>query len=434
MTGAGAIEADANRRNLLLLITLRWLAVAGQVATIAIADLALDLALPLQQMGLVIVFLVGLNLISLHRVASGLEVSDSELCVELLLDVAALTLQLYLSGGATNPFISLYLLQVILAAVLLPPAASWAIVAVTSLAFVWLSRFYRPLDLGTTGHAHGASTFFDLHLQGMFLCFLLAAVLVVLFVTRITGNLRERDAHLAEMRQRAAEEEHIVRMGLLATGAAHELGTPLATLSVILNDWEHLQPIAGDGELAEDLEEMQAAIARCKSIVSQILLAAGEARPEETRRAALAGFLDEMVARWREARRPAELSYRNGVRPDLVVACDGMMQQMLFNVLDNALEASPGHVDVEALQQGDDILVRVRDAGSGFAPEALAQIGKPYQSTKPQPGRGLGLFLSTNVLRKLGGGLSARNLAGGGACVELRLPVAALAVEDADAA
>ncbi|WP_333979450.1 hypothetical protein [Sphingomonas aerolata] len=158
---------------------------------------------------------------------------DAQLLLAMLLDVGLLTVQLYLSGGATNPFIALYLLQVVLGAVLLDRWSSWAIVGVTGGCFALLTIRYRPLALPTDY----AGEYFALCTVGSLLNFLLVATLLVLFMTRITGNLRARDEHLADLRQQAAEEDHIVRMGLLASGAAHELGTPLASLAVILNDW-----------------------------------------------------------------------------------------------------------------------------------------------------------------------------------------------------
>ncbi|MFG1296583.1 ATP-binding protein [Xanthobacter variabilis] len=420
-----ATDADASCRNLRLLITLRWVAVAGQVLAIAVVQLWLGIALPVMEMGLVILLLMGLNLISIRRCTCPRQVSDVELCAELLADVAALTIQLYLSGGATNPFISLYLLQVILGAVLLSPRATWVIVGVASACFVALMWFYRPLPMPGF---HSGELVTDLHTQGMFLCFLLASALVVLFVTRINQNLRRRDARLAELRQRAAEEEHVVRMGLLASGAAHELGTPLSTLAVILNDWRHMPKFRDDAELTEELDEMQAALARCKTIVSHILIAAGETRGEDARRCTLSAFVDDMVDRWTDSRRPPALDYRNTLVSQVEIASDSVIEQALFNVFDNALEASRAKVGIEALLEGDDLVVRVTDDGPGFSEAALARFGTPYQSSKAGPGRGLGLFLAVNVLRKLGGAIHASNQTEGGARVELKLPVRALAV------
>ncbi len=117
-------------------------------------------------------------------------------------------------------------MQVSLAAVLLDAWSAWTLVVVTGGCFVWLSVFYRDVF-----HEHG-DDFARLHLEGSFVCLVLSATLLVFFINRINRNLRARDAHLASLRQQSAEEDHIVRMGLLASGAAHELGTPLATLSL----------------------------------------------------------------------------------------------------------------------------------------------------------------------------------------------------------
>jgi two-component system sensor histidine kinase RegB len=253
-------------------------------------------------------------------------------------------------------------------------------------------------------------------------------VLLVLFLTRVTRNLREQDKGLSELRQHSAEEELIVRMGLLASGAAHELGTPMATLSVILNDWDRMPSL--HREVGGEIREMQVALARCKEIVSRILLAAGEARGEEFERTTLGGFIDDVVAEWRETRTPACLDYRSDIGADTAITADTAIRQILLNVFDNALEASPEWVGIEAFRRGDRLAVTVRDRGTGFAPEILAHFGKPYQSTKGRSGGGLGLFLVVNVLRKLGGTVVAKNNRPLGAVVELCLPISALTIED----
>jgi two-component system, sensor histidine kinase RegB len=427
-----SIQEIANKKNLLLLVTLRWLAVGGQIATIAFVQLCLDIPLPLIPMGCVLLFLVALNLLSFFRSRQpGTVITNTELFVELLLDVAALTAQLYLSGGATNPFVSLLLVQAVLGAVLLPPRLTWILLVAASGCFILLTTTYWPIRLvpGWFEPLPGQGGHYDLHAYGSFVSFLLAAVLLVLFVTRINGNLRDRDRHLSELREQSAEEEHIVRMGLLASGAAHELGTPLGTLSVILNDWGRLPALRKDSDMMSELGEMNAALERCKGIVSHILLAAGEARGEHFERTTLAGFIDDVVAEWQETRSPPYVDYNADVPNDIPIASDTVIRQILLNVFDNALEASPKWVGIEASKEGDDLIVTVSDKGKGFAPEILANFGKPYQSTKDRAGSGLGLFLVVNVLRKLGGKATARNNRYGGASVELCLPIEALAID-----
>lgn len=421
---AFAGREDAARRNLLLLVLLRWLAVGGQLATILLVEFVLDIRLPLFPMLATLGGLVALNLLQLASVRFR-SVSNGELLGALLIDVAALTVQLALSGGATNPFITLFLLQVVLGAVLLEAWSSWLLVAVTSAAFALLTVVHHPLPLqpGFVSHLSVA------YKAGSWFSFVLAAVLVVAFVTRIARNLRERDAHLATMRQRATEQEHIVRIGLLASGAAHELGTPLATLSVALGDWRRE---AHDPALAAEVAEMEAEVARCKEILAGILFAAGEVTGEAPARTTLRRFVGGIVERWG---RPELVTLVDGLATDPPIVADRALAQTLINLLDNAIEAGASGVTLLLELVRDtageaDILITARDDGRGFPPAFLETIGRPYQSSKERRGAGLGLFLAANVLRTLGGALEARNDPHGGAVVTLRIPLAALALEE----
>jgi len=419
-----AAGADAaGQKNMQQLIQLRWFAVIGQIVTILTVHFVFEIQLPLRGMSLTLALLVAFNIASLLRWRGERPVSERAVFIALLVDVAVLSVQLYFSGGASNPFVSLYLLQVVLSAVLLHRHYSWSLVAITTLCFVALTQWHQPLMIPPRDQSEGIG---DPYALGVLVCFALNAVLLVVVVTRITRNLRARDSHLADLRQRAAEEEHIVRMGLLASGAAHELSTPLSTLSVILGDWHHMRPFKSNPELLQELEEMQAQLMRCKTIVTGILLSAGEDRGEAPKPTTVAGFLDDLVAEWRGTRSATALSYRNDFGDDLAIVSDSALKQTLHNVLDNAIEASPIGISLAASREGERLVLEVTDNGPGFDPEMLERLGKPYQSSKERPGSGLGLFLVVNVVRKLGGSVSAGNRAEGGAKVTLSLPLSAI--------
>jgi two-component system sensor histidine kinase RegB len=420
-----APERRAGRANLSQLIELRWLAVGGQLATVLVVHAALGIVLPWAEMISLLGILVAFNLFSLWRNRLSQPVSQLELCIALIVDVGVLTGQLYLAGGSDNPFIYLYLLQVAVASVLLRPAYLWAVVLSALSGFVALMQWHRPLLLDP----QMPTLLSPNYLGGLLLSFLLNVGLLSVFIVRINRNLRQRDAELAGLRQRAAEEVHIVRMGLLASGAAHELGTPLATLSVILGDWAHMAPFAAEPELREEIEEMQRQILRCKAIVTGILMSAGEMRGEAPRLASLQAFIDGLAESWRQAHPNTELTlHREGELPELEIISDSALQQVIANLLDNAAEAAPGSrlSLVAACPDEGTLSLTVLDDGPGFDPERLEHFGEPYQSSKGQPGRGMGLFLSVNVARTLGGKLEARNREGGGAEVQLTLPLASL--------
>ncbi|MDY0975572.1 ATP-binding protein [Massilia sp. CFBP9012] len=426
---AANVEFAAGHKNMLQLIELRWIAVIGQITTIASAIMIFRIELPLVHMLQVLACLIAFNVASHLRWHERRPVSNGEMFLAILVDVSSLTVLLYLSGGTTNPFAFLYLLQVIVSAVLLDVLWTWSIVLVTIACMAGLAIYAQPLAL-PFDHARGIGS---LYVQGLLVCFALNAALLVMFISRISDNVRDKATQLAALRQRAAEEEHIVRMGLLASGAAHELGTPLSTVSVILGDWKRMPEFRNNPEMLGELTEMQTQLKRCKAIVSGILLSAGEARGESAERTTVSRFLNELAEGWEASRPVRTFIYNNRIADDLPVASDSALRQTIDNLLDNALEASPDWVYMDAHIDERTLVVTVFDRGPGFAPSMLAHFGKPYHSTKGKPGGGLGLFLAVNVVRKLGGTVTARNRRqdeDGGAEVSVRLPLAAIELEE----
>jgi two-component system sensor histidine kinase RegB len=421
---ASGIDHNTQIKNLQQLVHLRWLAVFGQIFTMLVVRFGLGIPIALEPLLLATWLLVVFNALSMLRLKAPLRVTHHEVLAAMMVDVAVLTAQLHLVGGAANPFVFLYLLQVILGAVLLPRWATWTVVAVTGACVAWLAVFAQPLPLPSDVRSGLASPY----VLAVLVCFGLIAALLVIFITRIEANLRQRDQLLTEAQRHVLEQDHIVRMGLLATGAAHELGTPLSTLAVILGDWRHVPRIQAEPELLQDVSDMQDQVARCKTIVTGILLSAGEARGESSRRTTVCTFLDEAVADWRARRPDNQLTYGNHFGTDLPMVSDSAFKQMLGNLLDNAHEASPHATWFTAERAGEALQLTVRDQGPGFAPHVLANLGKPYQSTKNQPGRGLGLFLVRNVVRNLGGQLAVHNLPQGGAQIDITLPLTAIAL------
>ena len=416
-----------DNRSMQQLILLRWIAVFGQLLVIGMIHVWAGISLPLHTMLSIAGGQALFNVFSVYYWRQHSDVSERALLLSFLTDVAALTAQLYLSGGLANPFMLLYLLQIVLAAVLLQPRSGWLVTLVSFACMAALAVWHGPIELP----ANPAAGLANPYVQGLLLCFVLVAGLLVVFIGRIGSILRERDARLAGLRQRAAEEEHIVRMGLLASGAAHELGTPLSTLAVILGDWQHLPHFTSDPELLQDVSEMQTQVLRCKAIVTGILHSAGETRAESPHEMSLSECIDEMVDIWRRSRLPHLLSFDNRINTDLAIIADTGLQQMLFNVMDNAMEASPRWLSLEAECVEDMLVLQVSDNGPGFRADMLERLGKPFQSSKDVPGRGLGLFLSFNVARAFGGSIHASNKPAGGARVTITLPLHALTA-DAD--
>lgn len=411
----GRSPQQAVIENMRLLNQLRWIAVGGQVAAILVARFALGVDLPWLPM----LSIAGLLAIGNILFASTLRLAwvvPGELMLALLLDMAALTAQLYLSGGTNNPFVSLFLLQIVLGAILLPSWRAWLLVAVSVAAFVFLTFNHLPLELPPPGPGE-----FDLRLLGHEIAFIMVAVLLVLFMTRISRNLRLRDSYVAELRQRAAEEDSIVRMGLFASGAAHELGTPLSSLSVLIGDWQHQAQATGDRQFREELGDAKRAVDRCREIVSDILDTSGLPRGEAMGSVAAESVLAGLVTDWKALHETVPLALDIAVRGARVPG-EPALRQALWSLLENAGEASPEGIAMAARIEADQLIVEISDSGPGFTQQQLDELGQAGRSRKGA-GHGLGLFLAASVARRLGGSLAASNRAEGGALVHVALPM-----------
>jgi len=410
------ISQNTNRKNLLQLLWLRLIAIFGQVATILFVHYFLHIALPLTTMFSVLLLLVIINCLSFYRYKFQENISDKSLFIELLFDVIALTSQLYFSGGISNPFISLFLLQVIIGAILLQRIYAWLIAIITILCYIWLSFNYQ--ELHAFHHHEEEGNLFNLHLHGMLISYIFAAILLLIFVTKIIKNLREGDEKINFLKRKSLEKEQVIRMGLLATGAAHELSTPLSTISVILGDWKEMNL---KKDLIEDVEMIETQLSRCKKILSKILIDSGKERLDQATIVPVKEVFDKFIKEWTESRKPENLIYDFEGKSDKKILLDDILTQAFFNIFDNALEASPAFISVSVLVTNDNIVVSVEDKGKGFDYEIIKQIGKPNLTTKNSSG--LGLFLALNTLHRIDGDLKIENLSAGGAKVLITIPL-----------
>lgn len=413
-------------RNMRLLVQLRWIAVAGQLVTILVVHFGLNITLPLAPMLLIVLALAVANHFA-RRNLYRRPIGQGAILLALLFDVVALSLQLYLSGGADNPFIAFYLLQLVLGAILLSAPFAAVLVGATVTAYALLIVFGLPLNY-PIALLISAPFIEDI---GAWISFTLTGALLVIFVTRVIRNLRARDAYLAQARQTAVEEEGFIRLGLLASGAAHELGTPLSSLSVILNDWSRMPQLTADPELFLDLQEMRNDVVRLKTTVGDILHSVGAPRGEDLGRTRIEPYVQGLVDGWMATHPEVQVTLDCHNVAQVALVTEPAMRQVLLSLLDNAVEASSQSIAVKIWRSPQGLHIAIADQGRGFSEDQLATLGKPIRSTKGD-GRGLGLFLAAALTRRLGGRLRAFNRAEGGATVELVLPVAALGVCDPD--
>lgn len=411
-----ALPAAVNLRRLVLL---RTIALGGQALAVWVAVVPLRMPVPQLPLVAILAGLALVNVLTGLRLGRDWPVRDGELFAHFLLDVLAFTGLLYFTGGSTNPFAPLYLLPIALAAVVLPRAYVWALATATVAGYTALLFFYVPLP-GTHALHDDA---FRLHVVGMWAGFLLSAGLISWFSMKMADTRRERDRLAAEMREQALRHERVLALGTLATGAAHELGTPLSTLAVLVKDLVPDRPVT-----AATLTILREQVVRCREILASLTAEAGAARAEAGASRPLDDYLREVVAKWRAMRPEVSVTPQfHGTEPVPRIVSEQTLSQAITSILNNAADASPQSIEVNGEWSDDELVLEIADRGPGLAPEVRARVGASVVTTKGE-GLGLGLFLAHTTLHRLGGRVALAPRAGGGTLCQLTLPLATLRV------
>ncbi len=280
-------------------LLMRAVLILCQLLLVLLSLLYDGITLSLAPIMVVITVYIAVNVVSLLLLLKRRKPSERAYFFQLLLDVLFLTLLLYFSGGYTNPFVSLYLLPLIVVATTLDKRYAWAMAVAVLSGYTLMVFEYHPLFVMGGGHASQIAGF-HLHLLGMWFSFALSVGLIVFFIMRMSQSIRERDIRLAQMRETAERDSHVLALGAMAAGAAHELGTPLATMAVVSH--ELACDFADNREIVEQVAILENELARCKQVLSQLSATAGQLRAEGGQRMVFDRYVRDAVTRWQVMR------------------------------------------------------------------------------------------------------------------------------------
>ena len=418
----GAPRASAFGVNFAWLVRLRFGAVLGQLVVILTVSLLLDVQLPLRPLAVVMALELGLNAWSLARLRSPKPLGERHVTLGVGADLLLFTALLYFSGGPANPFSFLYLIHIALAAVVLPPRTSFALVASAlgcSLGLFWA---HVPLP-----HAHSLhQQEYSWHMRGMWVAFGLAACFIVYFIQRVLRELRSIEEQLTASRERATRGEAVAALATLSAGAAHELASPLSTIALASGELlRRLPPDTTAAPLRDDVLLIKSQVERCRAILDQLAAEAGQAHGSSFGVLSWPSIVEHGVAGFERQR--LKLQTPPG-EPQPLTGSLGAISQALRNLLRNAFDAagSHGHVLLDVSQRHDELTFCVEDDGPGMSENVLSRATEPFFTTKPRgQGMGLGLFLAQSVAEQMGGRLELSSQPGRGTRVSLVLPLTA---------
>ena len=396
--------------------------VVAEILLLTIAVRLSDSHFPLLQ----VMFVVGLyavfTIITWLKQPKTPTISLNYLFIQLCIDVLALTLLLYYTGGSTNPFVSLFLLPLLLVAAIFPKPYIWSMAMVTTISYAILLLFpYQP-NHGMAQMEHMNNAAMNTHAIGMAASFLFSVVVILFFVVSMAESLRDRERKLATAHEKSLRDEHVIALGTLAAGAAHELGTPLGTMAILTKEME--REYADDDELIEQVQILRAQVDRCKATISQMSSSAGQLRATGGKNMVITEYITHIAKQWQNEHALTQLKTfypEEKNAPELVV--DDTLQQALISLLNNAADAGAQHIKLNLNWNDSLLFMDIRDDGEGLSDEVQATLGKPFMSTKAE-GQGLGFYLAQAVVSRMGGNISIQNnTENKGACVHIQLPL-----------
>jgi two-component system sensor histidine kinase RegB len=401
------------RRNVRLdtLVRLRWLAIIGQTTAVLVVSYGLDFQMPVWACLGVIALSAWLNIALRLRFHSTQRLEPDRAAWLLAFDVAQLAVLLFLTGGLQNPFAFLFLGPVLLSATALPPRftvmlGGFAVACATILVFV-----HYPLPWDTDDPLQLP----PIYMMGVWLSILLAIGFIGVYAWQITEESRQLSDALAATELVLTREQHLSQLDGLAAAAAHELGTPLSTISVIAKELENA--IAANDPHGEDVRLLREQATRCREILGKLTeLSSSGGEPFE--RMSLPALLEEVVAPHRNFGVAIDVALRSEYGNEPVAARNPAILYGLGNLLENAVDFANERVMVEANWNGDTVDVTISDDGPGFSPEVMARIGEPYVTSRRRSlaghddepkGLGLGFFIAKTLLERSGATLAFEN-------------------------
>lgn len=360
------------------------------------------------------------------------QTEERTLFIHLVMDCFLLTVMLYLAGGATNPFVSYYLVPIAVAAATLSIRSTALLTAACLLAYSGLMVYFQPLQILSphdmqAGHVmlHGDQHQMQMmtaeqpnwHIMGMWLNFGLSALLITWFVTRMAAALRKQASELAAIREQRLRDDQLLGIATLAAGTVHELGTPLSTMAILTADLK--AATQEDKNLTDDMALLAEQVERCKQIVQNLSRSVAQQQSGILQRVSIQDYCRDVLTHWQLLQPAVPLNIHDaGITG--VIRTDATLEQALINLLNNAAEASPRGIEVSITgSPSGNVHFKIRDFGAGI-PLAADQLGKPFVSTQGE-GRGLGLFLSRAVIERLGGQLRLESHPDGGTLVTIIL-------------
>jgi two-component system sensor histidine kinase RegB len=395
------------------LVAIRWMAIAGQTLTFAVVALVFGFEVPVVGVAAAIAASALLNIGLSAIYPRSARLLGAEALLHLAFDLSQLGVLLYLTGGLDNPFAVLLLVPVTISATLLSARATLALLAFAILIMAALWQWSLPLPW--SGAPPTQPPLYEL---AMLISLALTLVFLALYVLRVSLDARRWQQALVTTQAVLERETKMSALGALAAAAAHELGGPLGTITLVARDLR--EQLSADPQFAEDVALLGREVERCRAIMADLAGRAEVDAPFPS--VSLAALLHEAVQPFEDAGPRIDVNVVPGAGP--LVERTPELVHGLVNLIDNAIRHARHRVSLAGRAEAATVKVVISDDGPGFPSELLPHLGEPFlgPSRSYRGGTGLGIFIATTLIERTGGKLAFRNAQAGGAVVEISWP------------
>lgn len=420
-SSTASLAIAAPTQNLNRLLWIRWVLLLCLVFGVVIAKQFFAASLPIKTLVIILIVAVVVNVLTHWRLKQGWPLTDKEFAIQILLDIIGITSIFYFSGGASNPFVSYYLVPLIISATTLPWMYTGVFALLSLATYTVLLFYYIPIDaLEPGGAEHIGHGGFHPHIIGMWFTFLMSATLITFFIVRMSNALREQERELNSRQAENLRDEQVLAVATLAAGTAHELGSPLTTMKVLLSEMAYDN--ADNRNLQKDLTTLKQQIESCSATLKQLTARAEITNIQQKSQISVEAYFKGVLQQWALVRPDvkAKIDYRGDV--NIASAFHPTLDQAIINLLNNAADAGPNSIDVEVAWDAHTVSLSIADRGQGIPKQIREQLGQPFITTKGK-GLGLGLFLSNVTINRSGGSIHIDDRPGGGTVITIKLPL-----------
>ncbi len=417
----------AARQNLSLLIRMRWLLVGALLIGTVISKQYLHVALPYTFLWAAAAVFASINIVTTLRLHAHQEVSPLEFFAHILSDILLVSVIFYACGGATNPFISYYLVPVTISMVTLPWRYTVVIATLCIALYSMLLFYYLPVPaLEPDAHHLTGNHGGNAHILGMWFNFILSVSLISYFVTRMAHALNQQQQLINQHREETLHNEQLLAVATLAAGTAHELGTPLNTIKLLADEmlFEHDQ----EKGLQDDLHTLQQQVNLCSRTLKKLTSQAEKHNnTPETLRAHV--YCQQLIEHWQVLRPDvnANITLQN-TAPQTTVCLHSTIEQAVMNLLNNAADACEHLVDIAFTWDEKALNIVIRDDGHGLPAHRFEHYSQAFYTSKEE-GLGLGLFLSNATIARYGGTIEVVQNGEKGTTLAISLPLQTVAMD-----